>query len=356
MVVDKCHFPRDKVCAGWITPQVVKTLQIELGEYRQNRTLQPINAFVAGLGRESAVTVRYDHAVSYGIRRCEFDDYLLRRSGARLKLGESLRSMVRRGDHWLINDSIETPFVVGGGGHFCPVARFLGANVGRDEPAIAAQEIEFAMDAAQTRQCGVEPATPELYFCDDLKGYAWCFRKGHFLNVGLGREDNHGLAEQLRSFWDWLASQGKIPAAQPACFKGHAYLLNGRSPRSIAGDGVLLIGDAAGLAYRQSGEGILPAIESGIMAAQVIIAANRDYSRNRLDAYRVMLEERFGARTSDSFVPRPAGVRTAFARSLLKTEWFTRHVVIDRWFLHARQKPMMQEPSAARAPLRVRRS
>jgi len=32
--MDKAIFPRDKVCAGWITPQVVEDLQIDLDDYR----------------------------------------------------------------------------------------------------------------------------------------------------------------------------------------------------------------------------------------------------------------------------------------------------------------------------------
>src|SRR4029453_16603656 len=71
IVLDKSNFPRDKVCAGWITPQVVETLQIDLDDYRRARTLQPIEAFVTALAHRPATTVHYDRVVSYGIRRYE---------------------------------------------------------------------------------------------------------------------------------------------------------------------------------------------------------------------------------------------------------------------------------------------
>ena len=45
VVIDKAVFPRDKVCAGWITPQVVEDLQIDPDRYRQGRTFQPITGF-----------------------------------------------------------------------------------------------------------------------------------------------------------------------------------------------------------------------------------------------------------------------------------------------------------------------
>jgi len=36
----------------------------------------------------------------------------------------------------------------------------------------------------------------------------------------------------------------------------------------------------------------------------------------------------------------PQFVRNFVAETLLKNKWFTRHVVLDRWFLHARQAPL----------------
>ena len=49
VVVDRASFPRDKVCAGWITPAVVEELQLDLADYRRDRILQPITGFVTGL-------------------------------------------------------------------------------------------------------------------------------------------------------------------------------------------------------------------------------------------------------------------------------------------------------------------
>jgi len=200
----------------------------------------------------------------------------------------------------------------------------------------------------------VNPEQPELYFCPDLKGYGWCFRKETTLNVGLGRQDRRRLTEHLQRFVQALVSEGHLPADLPTAWHGHAYLLNGSSPRAVAGDGVLLIGDAAGLAYPQSGEGIRPAIESGLLAARVIAAAGGDSRRTALEPYRIALEQRFGverqtlsgepavsprgARGLTGFLPDP--VVQALARRLIATRWFARRVVLDRWFLHAGEAPL----------------
>ena len=55
----------------------------------------------------------------------ELDDFLLR-AGARLRLGEAVRSVQRQAAGWVINGQIQTPVLVAAGGHFCPVARLLG--------------------------------------------------------------------------------------------------------------------------------------------------------------------------------------------------------------------------------------
>ncbi len=156
--------------------------------------------------RGRLVSTRFDRTVSYGIRRCEFDHFLLQRSGARVRDGEPLTNLRRDGDgpaasRWIVNESIVAPLVIGAGGHFCPVARHVsdireGPPI---EPIVAAQEIEVALTPAQAAACRVDADTPELYLCDDLEGYGWCFRKGPVLNVGLGRQDTHQpLASRAR--------------------------------------------------------------------------------------------------------------------------------------------------------------
>ena len=337
-ILDRATFPRDKVCGGWITPAVVEELQIDLDEYRRGRVLQPIAGFRTSRigGRE--ISTEYGQPISYGIRRCEFDAFLLERCGARIFQGAAFKTMERAGDSWLVNSQITARLIVGAAGHFCPVARSLGAGA-RSEIAVAAQEIEFEMDGAQREHCSVQAELPELFFCADMKGYGWCFRKGNFLNIGLGRLDQHqGLPQHVSSFLEFLRKSGKVAFDLHARMRGHAYLIYREAHRKVIGEGVLLIGDAAGLAYSQSGEGIRPAIESGLLAGRAIAAAGGNYSEENLANYRGVLQSRFGDAKEDwsSAIGRrlPTRVMSAFAQVLLTSEWFSRHVVLDRWFLH----------------------
>src|SRR6202008_971201 len=130
-------------------------------------------------------------------------------------------------------------------------------------------------------------------------------------NVGLGRQDTHNLSRHVRDFVSALIAWGRIPSDLPWHWKGHAYLLRGESRRPPIDDVVMLIGDAAGLAYAGSGEGGRQAGGAGLLAAEGAIEALRRgrYSRDDLAPYRARLQSRFGNGTAGpvgSRVPRSA--------------------------------------------------
>jgi geranylgeranyl reductase family protein len=326
LVVDRARFPRDKVCAGWLTPDVFPLLELDPDEYRSTGlTFQEITGFRTAVIGGRVVETSYPHVASYAIRRVEFDHFLLRRADVRVEQ-MPLTSLRRNGGTWIANEAIETPVVVGAGGHFCPVARHLRGE--RDEqPAVVAKEAEFLLDGHQTQ---VDERVPELFFCRDLQGYGWCVRKGRYVNVGIGRRDHRGFGEHVSQFVAFLERNGTLTRAGEPRWRGHAYLASGTGPRPLVGPGMLLVGDAAGLAYPESGEGIKPAIESGRLAAQHLIAAE-GYSTDDLQPFADALE-----RLHPPAPARAAPLRAAMAavgRLLLGSPVFTRHVVLDRWFL-----------------------
>jgi menaquinone-9 beta-reductase len=334
LVLDKAEFPRDKTCAGWVTPAVLKLLGIDQEDYARSRVLQPIHAFRIGLmGQRHCENHHGETPVSYGIRRCEFDHYLLERAGPDCVLGEQVRELAREEGHWIVNGEYRAPWLVGAGGHFCPVASHLGVGPGSHERAVTAKEMEFEMTPAQQQDCAARGDTPELWFCRDLKGYGWIFRKGAFLNIGLGREDNLRLGEHLADFVADMQAAGRIPAALPSRYKGHAYLLYGRAKRPLSGPGCLLLGDAAGLAYTRSGEGIRPAVESALIAAR-LLAEHPGAPEQVAVAYEQLLRSRFGRRGDEPARNLPEWGKSLLAPALMQSRWFTRRVVTERWFLH----------------------
>lgn len=331
MIMDRARFPRDKVCAGWLTPHVFSALDLSPDDYRAaGLTLQPISAFRTGVIGGTMVETHYPRVASYGILRREFDDFLLRRSGVRVLEGTPVETMRRTGSTWIVNDTIEAPVIIGAGGHFCPVARHLRGGGPDATRPIVAKEAEFPR-LRHARHAAQSP--PSLFFCRDLDGYGWCVPKGDYVNVGIGRRHSHDFSTHLSDFVSFLEAHGIDAGAGDVRWHGHAYFASGAGARPLLDRGALLIGDAAGLAYPESGEGICPAIQSGRLAAESLIAARGRYEADDLQPYADAIRAAHPAVSE-----RPAPVRAASAvvgRLLLRSPAFTRHVVLDRWFLRS---------------------
>lgn len=117
-------------------------------------------------------------------------------------------------------------------------------------------------------------------------GYGWVFpTSGNGANVGLGlafgndRGASRRAGEQLDDFLAHLTRQGLVPRSDVRSRTG-GWLKMGVLGTVPAGQGVLLVGDAAGLINPLQGEGIAQAMASGCAAANAILAAGpRDASR-----------------------------------------------------------------------------
>jgi geranylgeranyl reductase family protein len=335
VVLDRARFPREKPCAGWITPGVVSQLDLDLDDYARGRTLQEIRGFETGVIGGPRVTSRFDATISHAIRRSEFDRYLLDRARARLVQDTAVTRLERTRDRWVVNGTFEAPVLIGAGGHFCPVARHLNPPC-PEAPLIAAQEIEVRVGGPWSGPRPVEGEIPELYFCRDLRGYGWVVRKGEYLNVGFGRQDRHGVRNASRVFLQALREAGRVPPGFPEAWPGHAYLLYATPRRRVHEEGVLLAGDAAGLAYPTSGEGILTAVESGRLAAETIISAGGHHSRDQFASYAQRLIDRYGTpgRSGPEAWHVPPALFAWAGRHLMARPWFARHVLVRQWFLH----------------------
>jgi flavin-dependent dehydrogenase len=205
---------------------------------------------------------------------------------------------------------------------------------------VVAQEIEF--QATEEQFGNVDEKTPALFFCKDLLGYGWCFRKGKHLNIGLGRTDSDRLSAHVAEFRQFLADRKIASCDESRHWPGHAYQLYDHAAPNLVDDRVVLVGDAAGLAYAQSGEGIRPAIESSLIAAGVILSSAGKYGRDDLAPYPTRLAARMGKPPSGNLLGwLPAAWLQSLASQLLMKKWFSRHVVMDQWFLRRKDKALL---------------
>ena len=139
LVLDREEFPRTKLCAGWITPEVVADLGLDVEGYPHR--FNTFNGIVVHL-KWLKFTLP---SVQHSIRRFEFDDYLLRRSGARFR-PHNVRSIERVPDGFIVDGAFRSKYLVGAGGTRCPVYRtfFRDANPRARALQAATYEHEFA--------------------------------------------------------------------------------------------------------------------------------------------------------------------------------------------------------------------
>ncbi len=272
-ILDKARFPRLKLCAGWVTEKALHDLEMDRADYPHPILDLDIRSEVRGL----PFSLRWfpTPGPNYSIRRVEFDAWLLERSGAEV-IEHSVKSVRREDGLYVVDDLFTCRTLVGAGGTMCPVRREVFDEERRRSKQIATLEIEFEYPARKD-ECRL------YFFKRGLMGYAWYVPKGGgFVNIGIGgksnyfRRSNTNIHDHFKNFLKDLVKEGRLDAgtAEGLKAKGHPYFLLSDGG-AVKRDGCFLIGDSAGLASVDLGEGIGPAVESGLMAAREIAGEGR---------------------------------------------------------------------------------
>lgn len=279
LVLDKAEFPRTKLCAGWVTPQVVADLELDPLEYPHGfLSFRRLEFNWRGLKLRKKT-------VQHSIRRFELDHWLLQRSGAEV-VRHKVRHIARQDGKFVIDDAWSCDWLIGAGGTGCPVYRelFSGDNPRAKDLQIATFEHELRYDW-HDEECRL------WFFEHGLPGYAWYVPKaGGWLNVGLGGKAD-GIKDQslkLRDHWERLVGKldemGLVSGADydPS---GYSYYLRGRAEAVRSGN-AFIVGDAVGLASVDMGEGIGPAVRSALLAAAAI-TDGADYDLRSLGRFSI---------------------------------------------------------------------
>jgi flavin-dependent dehydrogenase len=161
LVLDRERFPRLKLCAGWITPEVVRDLSMDLGSYPHRLLTFP--RLRVHMGRWHLPVP----CVQHSIRRFEFDAWLLERSGAEV-VQHNVRHIKADAEGYLIDDAFRCRYLIGAGGTRCPVYRELFRELNPRESAlqIVTLEHEIPYDWADG-DCHL------WFFEQGLPGYSW---------------------------------------------------------------------------------------------------------------------------------------------------------------------------------------
>jgi geranylgeranyl reductase family protein len=335
LLLDKAHFPRDKACGDAVCTKSVRILR-ELGlveavereicaRVRSQVLIGPQGAalplpFIDQVGR------RREAGSVYVIRRERFDNVLFQHArsmrGVTAIEGFDFTDFLRDGarvagvvgtDDSGREQRYRASIVIGADGAMSRVAQKAGAyDFKRKDHRhwIGAFRIYF-------QNVGGLSETLEIHFLDELlPGYLWIFPVGGGeANVGAGMvesslqgRDGKAKLNLRRRTYEVLAAHPRLrPRFAGArevegSFRGWQ-LPCGSERRPLAGDGWMLIGDAASLIDPFSGEGISNAMHSAALASDCAVRALREGTAHEggLLRYQKQVWEELGAELDTAY-------------------------------------------------------
>jgi len=256
--------------------------------------------FSSPAGDEAAIpfTKALDRPIAPGFvcARTDFDAILVdvaREAGVEIRENTMVTGLVRDGSRVTgvsirnadgMESRIEAPLVLGADGAYSVVVRDLGLDQLDEDHYVAGIRSYYRGVTGFHERNHIE-----IHFVDEsIPGYFWIFpMPGGLANVGLGMLSSaiKKRGRKLKPLLDELVDHPRFRdrfahAERLGPTKGWGLPLGSR-PRPMAGDGWMLIGDAASLIDPFTGEGIGNAMVSGMKAAEW---ADRARDRERYDA------------------------------------------------------------------------
>jgi geranylgeranyl reductase family protein len=373
LLVDKAHFPRDKACGDAVCTKSVRILE-ELGltgaVEREVCATVSSQVLIGPQGRGlplpfvDQVGTRRRPGIVYVIRRDRFDNVLFQHARSLPEVtaleGFAFSDFLREGgriagivgtDGEGREQRFRAAVVIGADGAMSRVAERAGAY------DFSHKDHRHWIAAFRCYYRGVRGVTDmELHFFEELSpGYFWIFPVGGGeANVGAGMVESAVQGRDGAAKINLRKRTAELLATHPrlrdrfsrACqvegsFRGWQ-LPCGSERRPLAGEGWMLIGDAASLVDPFSGEGISNAMHSGKLAAECAARALREGT-----------VEGAGLRSYEDQVWRELGPELATAyrlQRLARHRWLLRGVFARAARPRAREAiaALMGDPEAAR--------
>lgn len=303
-LVDKSTFPRDKICGDSVAStakRILRNLDPELEKQLLSfESKSSINKAVLFSPDFTPLPIQF-RTVSHCIRRWDFDQWLLAKAGENNPtldryfghpVTEVERTGVSAGVTLSNGQQLSASLIIAcDGAHSIVGKTFAGHDMDREHFSGAVRQYYSNIS-------GLRADTSEVYFLKDyLPGYFWIFPlDGNGANVGFGMlsstiaERRIDLRKSLeRIIRETPEFRERFASATPlGPIRGSGLPLGSRL-QPVSGDRFMVCGDAASLVDPFSGEGIAPAMESGVFAAE---QAMECFRTQRFDAEAMSAYER----------------------------------------------------------------
>jgi digeranylgeranylglycerophospholipid reductase len=302
-LLEKCQRPGMKVCAGGLDIRILREFDID-DSVIQCHTKKHI---LYAPSERRCMTEEIESAVVY---RKDFDPYLVERAvdaGVTLLTSSCCLGVLKEGNQ-VTGVTAKTPggpkkllakIVIAADGFHSITARSAGL-----QPHYRPSDIGLAIQCETyvKQESEVIADTKHFFYGSDVSpcGFGWIYPKKHGYNVGLGSLLSHVKEGRLKRNLQYLIYEHPIASGilsnitwksdiQAAC-------LPLRLSPKMCGDGILIVGDAAGQVGPLGGNGIYYAMQAGALAGKVSTEAlaEGDVSAIRLREYEESFLRKFG--------------------------------------------------------------
>jgi len=337
LLLDKAKFPRDKTCGDALSGKSMSVIK-ELGLVQEIKKLPhaTITGVLFSSPSKHVVTIPFkqddknrEEGVGYCMRRIYTDNMLFNAAknfGAKAQEQMQVQEVIFESGKAVglkvLNlqtrqeEEFYSKVVVGADGVNSSVAKSVLGKDAELDPA-------HSCIAIRAYYSGISGLTSniEIHFIDLVQpGYFWIFPlENNTANVGLGlvqSELKKRLADKktIVSLFNEAIENDPIlkerfkQAKQISPLTGWT-LPFGSKKRKAAGDGWVLVGDAASLVDPFSGEGVGNATYSGRLASQIILKAfqKQDFSYSTLAEYEKRLWQDLGPELQTSYIMQKIG-------------------------------------------------
>ncbi|MEL6579450.1 MAG: geranylgeranyl reductase family protein [Cyanobacteria bacterium J06621_12] len=288
LVLEKANFPRDKSCGGGISPAIAQWFDFDFAPVIQNHVSQVKYTFKMA---DPAEVKLQGVTPMWMVGRSQFDNFLIEQAtdkGAEFKSGVEVTGASLEGETWQVQTSEGTfagKYLIAADGANSTVAKLLGME---DTSTIAAASLQVPGELSDRRK-----QTAFFDFGSLKNGFMWCFPKadGYSFSAAYVRNPK-GKPDELKKQLTKYAELFGLDASQGE-YKEHPLNLWDQE-RSLHSDRALLAGEAAGMVDPLIGEGIRPAMFTGVRAAGAVMEALSG-DANALASYTESINQEWGA-------------------------------------------------------------
>ena len=322
LLLDKSIFPRDKICGDALSGKSVKILEeLDLLQDLDKLDGAIVNRIIFGNPNHSECELHLNKSlnkrhISHGfvIPRKIFDNYLFKKASdvSNVVSGFNVEDLIYNKSQVIgvkgksIHGEQKKYFgniVLGADGPYSIVSRKSG---------LYNSDMNYTAVGLRCYYENVEDLTDQIelhYVNETIPGYFWIFPAGNKkANIGVGllksraKKKKYNLQQIMKQVINSKNFKYRFKNSN-ALEKPKGWNLPfGNTKRGNHGNGFLLLGDAAGLVDPFTGEGIGNAMESGKIAADIVLKAKKlnNFSNQILSEYDKVLWEYLGSELKTS--------------------------------------------------------